>query len=105
MVLGTSLLDENPLKFLFLNPDSLVDGMIAQIPQEGKGAPAWVSRPQQGDIRHRPLPGSLGSGPSAFTMRQPLAAVPPAGAAARPYRFSAPKPKPDDRSPVPPWLI
>jgi hypothetical protein len=30
MVSGTALLDENPQKFPFLNPNPLVDGMIAQ---------------------------------------------------------------------------
>jgi hypothetical protein len=34
MVSGTSWLDENPQKFLFSNPNPLVDGMIAQVSGE-----------------------------------------------------------------------
>ena len=34
---------EAPPKFLFLNLDSLVDGMIAQIPKKDKGAPLGFS--------------------------------------------------------------
>ena len=68
---------KNPPKFLLLKPNPLGGGIIAQLSQKGKGAAAWASRPQRGDIRHHSLPGSLGSGLPVSTMHQPLAAGPP----------------------------
>jgi len=93
-----SLLDENPPKFLFLKPNPLMDAMIAQIPQKGKGAAAWVSRPQRGEIRHRPLPGSLGSGPLASVSRLPRSA-------ADLKDFRPGKAKLQDGTPTPPWSV
>ena len=74
--------------------------MIAQIPQKGKGAPAWVSRPQQGTSGTAPCQAvsALDSWHLPMVIRSSRSRL-------QPYRFSAPKPKPDDRSPVPPWSI